>query len=139
MFGHTALASNAYRRVAVESAALGADRHQLISLLLSNATTAIGDARAALRRGDGAAKVAAATRAMRLVDEGLKAAVDRRAGELGESLYQLYDYCGRRLLQAQLRNDDATFGEVAGLLAQIHDAWSKIVPDGGDPNLRRAA
>ena len=138
MFGHAAHASNAYRRLAVESAALGADRHQLIALLFGSTLTAISQARAALARGDIGAKALASSRAIRLVDEGLKVAVDRSVGELGESLFQLYDYCARRLLHAHLKHDDAAYGEVLSLIAQLESAWSAISP-GSDPNLRRAA
>ena len=138
MFVQSSPAATAYRRVAVESATLGADPHQLIALLLAGAMTAIGEARAALGRKDVAAKVAAATRAMRIVDEGLKAVVDRSASPIGESLYELYDYCTRRLLHAQLHNDDAAFAEVSGLLAQIREGWAGIAPGRGAA-LRHAA
>ena len=138
MFGKAALATNAYRRVAVESAALGADSHQLIAMLLNGTLTSIAQARAALARHDLAAKAIAASKAIRLVDEGLKVAVDRSVGELGESLYQLYDYCARRLLKAQLRNEDAGFAEVAALIALIESAWSSIAP-GNAPTARRPA
>ena len=138
MFGHTAHASNAYRRLAVESAALGADRHQLIGLLFSNVLAAIEEARAAIRRGDVGAKALASSRAIRLLDEGLKAAVDRSVDELGESLFQLYEYCARRLLRAQLKNDDAGYEEVATLLRQIASAWTSISPP-GNPSMRSAA
>jgi flagellar protein FliS len=139
MFGRAALATHAYRRVAVESAALGADKHQLIGLLLDGARTAITQARAALARGDVGAKADASTRAIRLVDEGLKVAVDRSAGEVGESLYQLYDYCTRRLLQAHLKNDDAAYAEVSGLIGQIESAWAGIAPGRSPTPLRPAA
>jgi flagellar protein FliS len=138
MFGPAAQASNAYCRVAAESAALGADRHQLIALLFSASLAAIGQARAALARRDIGAKALASSRAIRLVDEGLKVAVDRSAGTIGEPLYQLYDYCARRLLQAHLRHDDAAYAEVANLIGQIDDAWRAISPDRG-PSARRAA
>jgi flagellar protein FliS len=138
MFGPAVHASNAYRRVAAESAALGADRHQLIALLFSASLAAISQARSALVSRDIGAKAVASSKAIRLVDEGLKVAVDRSAGTLGESLFQLYDYCTRRLLHAHLRHDDAAYAEVASLIGQIDDAWRSIAPD-GDPSARRAA
>lgn len=139
MFGQTASAINAYRRVAVESAALGADTHQLISLLFSSARAAIEQTRAALARGDVGAKASASSKAIRLVEEGLKAAVDRSVGELGESLFQLYDYCTRRLLHAHLKHDDAAYAEVSGLIGQIESAWNEIGPGRAPAALRPAA
>lgn len=139
MFGQAARAITAYRTVAVESAALGADDHQLIGMLFAAARTAIAQARGALSRGDVAAKASASSKALRLVDEGLKAAVDRKAGALGESLFQLYDYCGRRLLHAHLRHDDAAYAEVSALLGQIESAWAAIGPGGSPTTIRPAA
>lgn len=138
MFGTAAHASNAYRRLAVETAALGADAHQLIGLLLGGTHAAIGQARGALARGDLGAKALASNRAIRLLDEGLKVAVDRSVGEIGERLWQLWDYCARRLLHAHLKHDDAAYREVAGLIAEIESAWSAIAP-GGPPGAARPA
>jgi flagellar protein FliS len=138
MFGNAAHASNAYRRLAVESAALGADRYQLISLLFSTSLATIGQARAALARGDIGAKAQASSKAIRLVDEGLKAAVDRAVGELGEQLYELYDYCSRRLLHGHLRHEDSAYAEVAALIGEIDSAWRGIAPT-ANATLRRAA
>lgn len=128
MFGLAAKASNAYRTLATESSALGADRHQLICLLFSGTQSAIGQARAALAKGDIAMKAQASSKAIRLVDEGLKVAVNRSVGEMGESLYQLYEYCARRLLQGHLRHDDAAYAEVARLLHEIDTGWRAISP-----------
>jgi len=138
MFGPASIASNAYRRLAVESSALGADRHQLITLLFAGSLNAISQARAALGRGDISAKAQASSKAIRLVDEGLKVAVDRSVGSIGESLYQIYDYCARRLLHAHLKHDDAAYAEVAALIGQIDEAWRAIGPN-GNPAIRRAA
>lgn len=139
MFGQAALATNAYRRLAVESAALGADSHQLIAMLFAGAQSAIAQSRAALARGDIGAKALASSRAIRLVDEGLKVAVDRSVGELGESLFQLWEYCARRLLHAHLKHDDAAYDEVSRLIGQIESAWTAIDPNGTAPALRRVA
>ena len=138
MFATAAQVSKVYGRLAVESSVLGADSHQLVGMLFAGAITAIGQARAALARGDIGAKAQASSKAIRLVDEGLKIAVDRSVGSLGESLYQIYDYCARRLLHAHLKHDDAVYAEVAGLLGQIDEAWRAIAPN-GDPAQRRAA
>jgi len=139
MFGQTASASSAYGRIAVESAAMGASQHQLIGMLFAGVNTYIVQARAALARGDLTAKIEASSRAIRLIDEGLKVAVDRKAGPIAESLFQLYDYCTRRLLQGHLKHDDAAYAEVSTLLAQIADAWRTISPDSKPQTMRRAA
>ena len=138
MFATAARASTAYRRLAVESAAFGADRHQLIAMLFANALGAIAEARAALAAGQVATKAEATTRAIRIVDEGLKCALDRGVGPLAEQLYALYDYCARRLLYAHARSHDAAYQEAASLLSQVSDAWSAIRPSAA-PATRGAA
>jgi flagellar protein FliS len=138
MFATAAHVSKAYSHVAVESAALGADSYQLVGMLFAGAITAIGQARAALVRGDIGAKALASSKAIRVVDEGLKVAVDRSVGSLGEQLYQLYDYCSRRLLHAHVKHDDSAYAEVATLLGEIESAWIAISPTGGAP-LRRVS
>jgi len=138
MFATAANVSKAYSRLAVESAALGADAHQLVGLLFAGAIAAIGQSRAALARGDIGAKALASSKAIRLVDEGLKVAVDRSVGSLGEQLYQIYDYCARRLLHAHLKHDDRAYAEVAALLSEIESAWKAISPTAGAP-MRRAS
>jgi len=130
MFGSALHASAAYRRLAIESAALGADRHQLIGLLFAGVLSSIGQARQALAQGDMLAKAEASSRASRLVSEGLLAAVDRSSGALGEQLYQLWDYCGRRLLVAHLKKDDRIYEEVAQLVGRVSEAWAQIAPQG---------
>jgi flagellar protein FliS len=90
-------------------------------------------------------KAQASSKAIRLVDEGLKVAVNRSVGEMGESLYQLYEYCTRRLLQGHLKHDDAAYAEVARLLSEIDAGWrsispvAKSVPAEGKSALRQAA
>ena len=66
-------------------------------------------------------------KAVRIVEEGLKASLDRRAGgQLAGKLAQLYDYLSMRLLQANLRNDRAALDEVERLLADLRGAWAQI-------------
>jgi flagellar protein FliS len=66
---------------------------------------------------------------VRIVDEGLKASLDTRAGgQLAFRLLDLYDYAVMRLLQANLRNDETALTEIAGLLGNLREAWSQIRP-----------
>jgi flagellar protein FliS len=85
-------------------------------------------AQGALERGDIPAKCAAISKAARIVDEGLRAALDPKGGELTDNLDALYDYCVRRLTEANLRNDAGMVQEVRGLLAPVAQAWNQIRP-----------
>ena len=49
-----------------------------------------------------------------------------RGEAIAANLAALYEYMNRRLLEANLENDDARLVEVAGLLGQIQSAWDVI-------------
>ena len=48
--------------------------------------------------------------------------------ELSQNLSDLYDYCIRRLLKANIRNDVEGIVEVKGLMNEVRSAWN-IVPE----------
>ena len=123
--------ANAYARLGVETQAMSASPHQLICMLFDGAATAIGMARHHMANGDVAAKGQAISKAVGIVDNGLKASLDAKAAgvagaELVANLSALYDYVIRRLLQANLRNDAQALDEAEALLENIASAWREI-------------
>ncbi|WP_227660273.1 flagellar export chaperone FliS, partial [Hafnia paralvei] len=69
------------------------------------------------------------TKAINIIDNGLKAGLNlEKGGELAENLAALYDYMVKRLLHANLHNDEATIQHVTDLLDNIADAWRQIGP-----------
>jgi flagellar protein FliS len=86
-------------------------------------------ARGAMRAGQIEAKGKAIGRAARIVEEGLKAGLNLEGGgRLATDLDSLYAYVGLRLLQANLKNDEAALDECARLLGPLRDAWVAIGP-----------
>lgn len=123
------LGTKAYNSVAVDSGVKDGDPHRLILMLYDGVLAAVNEARGHLAGKRVAAKGNAIGKAVRIVDEGLKASLDTHAGgQLAFRLLDLYDYAVMRLLQANLRNDDAALTEVAGLLSNLRDAWAQIKP-----------
>ncbi|MFP1682528.1 flagellar export chaperone FliS [Alloalcanivorax sp. C16-1] len=121
--------AGAYARVGVESGVLSASPHQLITLLFDGAASAIRTAGMHLQAGRAADKGQAISKALDIVNNGLLAALDReKGGEIAERLASLYDYIARLLLQANLRNDQASLDEAGRLLADIASAWREIEP-----------
>ena len=123
--------ANAYARLGVETQAMSASPHQLICMLFDGAVRAIGMARHHMASGDVAAKGNAISKAVGIVDNGLKASLDAKAaGPAGEGLVAnlsaLYDYVIRRLLQANLHNDAQALDEAEALLENIASAWREI-------------
>lgn len=127
MYASARKALAAYAEVGVETGVAAADPHRLILMLFEGALVAIANARLAIERGEVAAKGAAITKAIAIVDGGLKASLDVKAGgQLGERLEGLYDYICRRLLLANLKSDLQVLEEVARLLGELRDAWAQI-------------
>jgi len=119
-------ASAMYQQTRAEGRVEGADPHQLIAMLLDGAIERIAQARVHLRRGDVPAKGAVVTKAVAIVGE-LRASLNHEAGgSVAQRLDSLYDYVNRRLLFAQLNNDDEALAECARLLEPVRDGWNGI-------------
>ncbi|WP_329693845.1 flagellar export chaperone FliS [Aquabacterium sp.] len=130
--------SSVYRQIDIETGVSGASAHQLITLLFNGALDSIAQAKGAMQARNIEAKCAAVSKTVRIVDEGLKAGLDMRAGgELAQHLNDLYGYIVMRLTQANLRNDINALDECARLLTPIRDAWVTIAP--ADATVVRAA
>lgn len=118
-----------YQRVGLESAVMSASPHQLIVMLFDGAQGALVRARLFMEQGQLSLKGESLSKAINIIDNGLKAGLDMETGgELATNLAALYDYMVQRLLQANLRNDAAAISEVEMLLANIADAWKQISP-----------
>ncbi|CAM6693904.1 MULTISPECIES: flagellar export chaperone FliS [Enterobacter cloacae complex] len=119
-----------YQNIGVESAVMNASPHQLIVMLFDGAHSALIRARLFLDAGQLAEKGQALSKAINIIDNGLKAALNVEAGgELSINLASLYEYMVRRLLIANLHNDVEAIVEVENLLNNIADAWKQIGPN----------
>lgn len=137
---NTATAIKAYAKVGVESGVSAADPHKLISMLYQGALLAIANAKNGIMRKDIPAKGAAISKAILIIDDGLKASLDKDVGgELAQNLASLYDYMTSRLLAANMKNDMAALDEVARLLTDLKGAWDSIRPTGAAPAAAPAA
>lgn len=121
--------SGMYKSIGVETGVSGATPHQLVSMLFDAATEAISLARTAIRSGHIDTKIQAISKALRIVDEGLKANLNLDSGgELAANLHGLYSYVAVRLTLANLRNDDAVLEECLRLIEPVRLAWQAIAP-----------
>lgn len=133
-------AAQAYSQIGVETGVAAASPHQLIVMLYDGALDAIAQARGHLAAGRIADKGRALTRAIAIVDEGLRACLDPAGGEIAAHLAELYAYMCRRLLLAGANNDAAALDEVTALLAELRGAWASIDASAAAPapNVRLA-
>jgi flagellar protein FliS len=122
-------AINAYSNVAIETGVQAADPHKLILMLYEGAMLALVDAKWQMSRGETAAKGKSLSKAIMIIENGLKASLDVKAGgELGEHLAALYDYMCNQLLVANLRNRPEIIDEISRLLGELRGAWEQISP-----------
>jgi flagellar protein FliS len=131
--------AKAYQSVAVQTAVGSADPHKMTLLLYDGAIEAVRLALAHMGTRRIAPKCEAVGKAVCIVEEGLKACVDRKAGGLlAERLVALYDYITMRLLQGNLRNDQKALQEALSLLGELRSAWAQIggaaASQGGAPD-----
>jgi flagellar protein FliS len=125
--------ASAYGKIAAETGAMSASPHQLITMLFDGAKTAITMARHHMACKDIVAKGNAISKAINIVDNGLKSSLDAEAGgpavaEMVADLSVFYDYVVQRLMYANLRNDPTLLDEADRLLDTIGSAWREIDP-----------
>lgn len=120
-------AVSAYSRVGVEADISTASPHKLIAMLYEGALISIASAKVHMQRKEVAKKGEAISRAIAIIDEGLKTSLDEKAGgELTQNLKALYEYMCQRLLQANLKNETEPLDEVVRLLMDLKGAWDTI-------------
>jgi flagellar protein FliS len=119
--------ANAYKSVSVETAVSAADPHQLVKLLYDALLQSLGAAKLAIQANDIPGKGKAIGKAVRLIEEGLKAGLNEaQGGQLASNLRGLYDYCTLILTEANFRGDVKRVDEVICLLQPLAQAWGAI-------------
>jgi flagellar protein FliS len=121
-----------YSNVGVETGVDSASPHRLVAMLFDGFFESVAHAQAAITAGQIEVKGRAIGRAARIVEEGLRAALDLQAGgSLATDLAQLYAYIGARLTHANLRSDSAALDECKALMQPLREAWLSIAPQAG--------
>ncbi len=115
-----------WKEAYLESRILSADPLELISLLYQGALDSVHDARKHLSEGDIPARTQAIAKVTDILAE-LEGSLNHQAGgSISRGLADLYQYMRLRLLEANIRRDDAMLGEVQSLLATMAEGWRAI-------------
>ena len=115
-----------WKEAYLESRILSADPLELISLLYQGALDSVHDARKYLAEGDIPARSHAIVKVTDILIE-LEGSLNHQAGgAISRGLADLYQYMRLRLLEANIRRDDAMLGEVESLLATMAQGWRGI-------------
>ena len=123
----------------MEARVLSASPVELVGMLYGAAERAVQEARRRLAEGNVAARSREISRAVQILVE-LSTAVDRgNGGELARQLIELYDYLQRRLIDANLRQEDAPLAEVERLLETLAEAWEGVAGEGRPAQAAAAA
>jgi len=120
-------AVNTYTRLEIETGVAAASPQRLIVMLYEGAIKAVLVAQAALARGDLAERGSAISKAISIIDEGLRPALDLEAGgEIAANLMALYEYLVHRLLYANLKAHEPSLSEALRLLTELKGAWETL-------------
>ena len=117
-----------YQQVSVHSSIMDASPHRLVQMLMEGALEKIALAKGNMANNEIANKGENISKAIAIVG-GLQSSLNKDSGgEIAENLSNLYDYMSRRLVIANLRNDESILDEVASLIVEIKMGWDGI-PD----------
>ena len=114
-----------------------ASPHGLVALLFEGFFAALNRARGAMRSGEISAKGRAIGHAVRIVDEGLRGALNLSdGGTLAADLADLYAYICLRLTLANRQNNEGALDECVRLMTPLRDAWAGIAASTDHSNAR---
>lgn len=121
----------AYADIGLETKVTSASAEELISLLFDAALAAMATADLHMKNGNIEGRGQAISKAIDIVDSGLKASVDTDAGgDLAKNLIAAYDLAIRHLLLANLNADASHLDIARRLLGDLGGAWRSIAGAG---------
>jgi flagellar protein FliS len=119
--------AGAYRQTSLHTGVGAASPHRLVTMLFDGIVEDLALAKGAIAGGDRELKAKALARAVRIVDEGLRSALNlQQGGALARDLHDLYAYITARLTHANLKNDEGALEECAALMTPVREAWASI-------------
>jgi len=93
-FSNSFGAAKAYGEVALQSGIAASSPHKLVDMLFDGLIDSINRSRGAMARGEVEEKGKALGKAVRILEEGLKAGLNlEQGGELADNLRNVYDFC----------------------------------------------
>ena len=121
--------ARAYAKVGVETGVAAASPHKLVLMLFEGAMVAVAASIHHMQANDVAAKGQSISKAISIINDGLRASLDKRVGgEIALNLDALYEYMSDRLVTANLKNQIVILEEIYQLLKGLRDAWESIAP-----------
>ncbi len=122
--------ARAYRANSILTASPG----QLVLMLFDGALNALAIARTACDNAPGDPRRvevvhAQLVKAQKIIAE-LQGTLNLEAGgEFARTMYALYDYYDRRLVEANIKKQSAPIAEVERLMAEVRNAWAEMLSE----------
>lgn len=129
MYQRESAAIGEYQNIKTRHDVESASPHRLIQLMMERIIAKISMARGHMQREDVSTKGRLIGDAIDIIS-GLQASLNHKADKtIAGNFDALYDYMKRRLLEANLHNQPEILLEVAGLMAELKEAWDAIAGD----------
>jgi flagellar biosynthetic protein FliS len=120
---------SAYAQVSLESQVAGATPHQLITLLLEGAVSAMMRAKIYFETGNIAKRGEMISRAINIIDNGLRASLNHEVGgQVTEEMESLYEYVSRSLLLLNLEKKPEELPHLIEIMNNLSTTWKEIEP-----------
>jgi len=127
MLGMNHNAAKNYQNIDLETNIVAASPLELVVLLYDGAISACKSGIVYLDKKDMEKKGYAITKAILIIESGLRSSLDKKAGgELAENLDAMYQYMIDRLYYANLKAEPEPIREVIDLLVDLRSAWYAI-------------
>ncbi|HEY3985272.1 flagellar export chaperone FliS [Cedecea sp.] len=120
---------SAYAQVSLESQVAGATPHQLITLLMDGAISAMMRAKIYFESGNIAKRGEMISRAINIIDNGLRASLNHEVGgAVTEEMESLYEYVSRNLLLLNLQKQPEQLPHLIEIMTTLSTTWKEIEP-----------
>jgi flagellar protein FliS len=115
-----------YQQMSSAAMICDASAHRQISMLFDGALQKLATAVSGIERNEPAIKIGAINGALAIV-EYLRMTLDKERGaDVAHNLDMLYEYCMRRLMQANAASDAEALREVSRLLRTVKSGWDEM-------------
>jgi flagellar protein FliS len=109
-----------------KSTAQQASPYQLVAMLFQQLLDNIATAKGAIQQKDTARKGELISKSISIIAV-LEGSLDfEKGGDISNNLADLYNFCSRKLVEANTNNDDALLDEIIKILLPIKAGWDSI-------------
>lgn len=119
--------SYASRNVYIDNEIMNASSERLVQVLYGLAIQSIAAAKKCVHEKDIPGRVQRINKAFVILVELANGLDFEAGGEIATNYAGIYDYCQRRLIEANTKQSEAILAEVQSLLEELNEAWQVVV------------